>query len=68
MVIKIVKGILITVAVLLVLVGICYTLSGSMDIFPTDEQQEKAWIAGIVIIILGVLLGLIGFVLNSKER
>ncbi len=61
------KIILLVVAALLVFGGLFYAFNGSMEMFPTDEQQGKAKIAGAIIALIGVAFGVVGIIIKPKR-
>ena len=65
---KKVKILTIIAAVLLVLAGVLYALKGSMEMFPTDEQEGKNMIVGAIIVLIGVAVGIGGFMIKPKRR
>lgn len=65
-VLKIVKfGLLIT-AVILILTGVMYLYTGSLEVNPTDEQQGKAAIQAFLMIVAGAAAGGIGMIIKTK--
>ena len=68
MVLKILKYSLITAAAVIILAGILYAFNGSLEAFPTDEQQGKARIGAGLIIILGVITGAAGLLIKTKRK
>ena len=65
---KVLMCIFLVVALFLVLCGVYYLSHGSLEMFPTDEQMEKARIAGILMIILGIANGIAGIVISKNKR
>ena len=68
MALKILKTILIAVAIFLILIGVLYAFNGSLEMIPTDEQQEKARIGAMLIIFLGVAIGAVGLLIKPKTK
>ncbi len=65
-VLKIVKfGLLIT-AVILILTGVMYLYTGSLEMNPTDEQQGKAAIEAFAMVVGGAIAGGIGMFIKTK--
>ncbi len=64
---KTVKIILIVIALIMVLLGGIYALNGSLEAFPTDEQQAKARIMAGLLIACGVIIGIVGVVIKSAK-
>ena len=60
---QIVLGIL---SVCLVPIGSWLLLSGSLELYPTEEQIEKSRIVGVVLLVTGILLGLIAGIWYKK--
>ena len=67
MAIKVLKVILIVVAIVTIMIGVFYAINGSLEMFPTDEQQTKARIGAIIIIVSGVVLGIVGLLIKTKK-
>ena len=67
MAIRILKFILVTIAIMMILMGIFYSLNGSMEMFPTDEQQSKAGIGAMIIIVSGIIIGISGLLIKPKK-
>ncbi len=68
MALKILKFVLISLAAVIIVTGIFYAVNGSLEMFPTDEQQEKAAIGAGLIIILGVITGAAGLLIKPKTK
>ena len=68
MAIKILKIILIDVAIVAIFVGVLYAINGPLEMFPTDEQQGKARIGAAIIIVSGVIVGAIGLLIKPKYK
>ena len=65
-VLKVVKFILLLVAVVLILTGVMYLYTGSLEMNPTDEQQGKAAIEAFAMIVAGAVSGGIGMKIKAK--
>ncbi len=65
---KIIKNILIVIAVIIIAIGILYAFNGSLEAFPTDEQQGKSRMAAGVMILLGVIVGVAGAFIKPRGR
>ena len=65
---KKVKVLTIVAAVLLVIAGVIYAFKGSMELYPTDEQHGKTMIVGAIIVLIGVAVGIVGFMIKPKRR
>ena len=63
---KPIKVVLIIIAVMFLLAGFYFMIHGSLEQFPTDEQMGKAKIAGVVMMLVGFVIGVIG--LRMKKR
>lgn len=68
---KIVKNVIAFVifggAIILALLGIFALINGSLEMTPTMEQQEKARIAGALLLLFGLFLAFIGRLLCRKK-
>ena len=64
---KILKFALLLAAVILILTGIMYQYTGSLEMNPTDEQQGKAAIEAFLMIIGGAIAGGIGMLIGRKK-
>ncbi len=65
--IMVLRIILVATAIVIILAGLLYAINGSLETFPTDEQQGKAKIAAVLIIILGAVLGTASLLLKPKK-
>ena len=68
MAIKILKIILIDVAIVAIFFFFLYAINGPLEMFPTDEQQGKARIGAAIIIVSGVIVGAIGLLIKPKYK
>ncbi len=68
MALKILRRILIAVAIVVILIGVLYAVNGSLEMFPADEQQEKSILAAVLIIIAGAVVGTVGLLIKPKKR
>ena len=48
------------------LLGLLYLFAGSQECFPTPEQQEKAHIIAIVMMVIPAIIGIILFLTRKK--
>ena len=68
---KIVKNVIAFVifggAIILALLGIFALINGSLEMTPTMEQQEKARIAGALLLLFGFFMAFIGRLLCRKK-
>ena len=68
---KIVKNIIAFVifggAIILALLGIFALINGSLEMTPTMEQQEKARIAGVLLLLFGLFMAFIGRLICRKK-
>jgi uncharacterized membrane protein len=55
-----------TIAV--IVIGIVVSINGSLEMFPTDEQQEKVRIAGMVLVGLGFVGGVTALVFKNRKE
>ena len=47
-------------------VGLLYFINGSLETFPTPEQQEKARIVAIIIMVISAFFGAVLFFTRKK--
>ncbi|WP_026517783.1 hypothetical protein [Butyrivibrio sp. MC2021] len=64
---KIIKFALLLAAVILILTGIMYLYTGSLELNPTEEQQGKAAIEAFLMIVGGAAAGGIGMMIGRKK-
>ena len=62
-----IKTILFALAAIIILIGIVYAFNGSLEAFPTEEQQGKARMAAVVIILFGLIIGMVGVLIRPKR-
>ena len=62
-----IKTILFALAAIIILVGIVYAFNDSLEAFPTEEQQGKARMAAVLIILFGLIIGMVGVLLRPKR-
>lgn len=67
-VLKVLKFALLLVAVILILTGVMYLYTGSLEMNPTDEQQGKAAIQAFLMIVGGAIAGGLGMVIKTKDK
>lgn len=46
--------------------GLLYLFTGSLEVFPTPEQQEKARITAIIMLVIPTISGIILFLTRKK--
>ena len=63
---KAVRIILWIVICIIFLLGLLYLFTGSLEWFPTPEQQEKARITAIIMMVIPVISGVILFLTRKK--
>ena len=63
---KIIRKILWIIICIIVLLGLLYLFTGSLEWFPTPEQQEKTHIISIALLIFPIILGSILFLTRKK--
>ncbi len=68
MAVKVLKIILIAAGIVILLAGILYAAGGSLEMFPTAEQQEAERIAAVLMIISGIAAGTAGLLLKPKKK
>lgn len=64
---RIIKTILYALAAIVVFIGTLYILNGSLESFPTEEQQGKARMAAVLIILFGLIIGMVGVLIRPKR-
>lgn len=62
-----IKTILFALTAIIIFVGIVYAFNGSLEAFPTEEQQGKARMAAVVIILFGLIIGMVGVLIRPKR-
>ena len=67
MMIKIFKNLIYAFSIYIILCGTYYLIHGSLEMNPTGEQQEKARIAGFLMILMGIVIGIIGRFMTKKK-
>ena len=63
---KAVRIILWIVICIIFLLGLLYLFTGSLEWFPTPEQQEKAHITAIVMMVIPAISGILLFLTRKK--
>ena len=63
---KVLRIALLLVALIFLLVGIFMLVNGSLEMYPTMEQQGKVHITGVVFIICGIIMSILAGI--SKIR
>ena len=63
---KAIRIILWIIICIIFLLGLLYLFTGSMEWFPTLEQQEKARITAIIMMVIPVISGIILFSTRKK--
>ena len=63
---KAIRIILWIIICIIFLLGLLYLFTGSMEWFPTPEQQEKARITAIIMMVISVISGIILFLTRKK--
>ena len=58
------------ITVTVAIAGLFMILNGSMEMFPTDEQIEKARIAGEILLMIGVIANgiIVAYILKSRDK
>ena len=63
---KIVRIILWIIICIIFTLGLLYLFTGSLEMFPTPEQQEKAHLTAIVMMAIPAVSGIILFLTRKK--
>ena len=63
---KAVRIILWIIICIIFLLGLLYLFTGSLEWFPTPEQQEKAQITAIIMMIIPAISGILLFLIRKK--
>ena len=63
---KIVRIFLWIIICIIFLLGLLYLFTGSLEWFPTPEQQEKAHITAIIMMVIPVISGILLFLTRGK--
>jgi ssDNA-binding Zn-finger/Zn-ribbon topoisomerase 1 len=64
---KVVRTILWIIICIIFAVGLLYLFTGSLEGFPTPEQQEKSQITAIIMMIIPAISGIILFLTRKKK-
>ena len=58
------------ITVTVAIAGLFMILNGSMEMFPTDEQIEKARIAGEILLMIGVIANgiIVAYILKNRDK
>lgn len=65
---KVILNIGIIIATIVTLLGVLYFFNGSLEMYPTEEQIEKAKIGASVIIMVGLVADIVLIRLASKYK
>ena len=57
---------LFVMASIMVVVGVFMMINGSLEMYPTGEQQDKAHIAGAVLAFVGIILSILTWICRKK--
>ena len=63
---KIVRIFLWIIICIIFVLGLLYLFTGSLECFPTPEQQEKAHITAIIMMVIPAISGMILFLTRKK--
>ena len=63
---KAIRIILWIIICIIFLLGLLYLLTGSLEWFPTPEQQEKARITSLIMMLVPTICGVILFLTRKK--
>ena len=63
---KIVRIFLWIIICIIFILGLLYLFIGSLEMFPTPEQQEKAHITAIIMMVIPAISGIILFLTRKK--
>ena len=63
---KSIRMILWIIICIIFLLGLLYLFTGSLEWFPTPEQQEKARVTAIIMMVMPVISGIILFLTRKK--
>ena len=63
---KAVRIILWIITCIIFLLGLLYSFTGSLEWFPTPEQQEKAHITAIIMMVIPAISGILLFLTRKK--
>ena len=65
---RILRVIIILIAALLIIAGAFMLINGSLEMYPTSEQQGKAHIAGAVLALIGIMISIITCISWKKKK
>ena len=63
---KIVRIALFVMALMMIIIGVSMMINGSLEMYPTSEQQDKAHIAGAVLAFVGGILSILTWICRKK--
>ncbi len=53
-------------ASIMIVVGVSMMINGSLEMYPTSEQQDKAHIAGAVLAFVGGIISILTWICRKK--
>ena len=65
---KVILKIGIIITTMIMLLGILYFINGSFEMYPTEEQIEKARIGAVVIIMISCIVDMVLIRLDSRYK
>ena len=63
---RIVRIALFVMALMMIIIGVSMMINGSLEMYPTSEQQDKAHIAGVALAFVGVIISILTWICRKK--
>ena len=63
---RVFRTVILVIALLLFVIGIFMMINGSLEMYPTSEQQEKVHIVGAAFAFIGMIIGAITCIARKR--
>ena len=63
---RVFRTVILVIAFLLFVIGIFMMINGSLEMYPTSEQQEKVYIVGAAFAFVGMIIGAITCIARKR--
>ena len=63
---RIIRIALFVMASMMIIIGVSMMINGSLEMYPTSEQQDKAHIAGAVLAFVGGMISILTWICRKK--
>ncbi len=63
---RIIRIVVLVIAAILIITGFFMMINGSLEMYPTSEQQDKAHIAGAVLAFVGIIISILTWICRKK--